>query len=577
MKHLKPLMRLKPFVRPYLWLILISVSLAIPLAALRLSPAPFVKYLVDDLLVNKQAGRLILFPIFIILLYVVNFVIRFIHYYALRVVVARVNQRVKNKLFDHVLGLSSDYFTSNSIGTLISRVGADPQYIDSGLASLNVLIREPMTFIFLLSYAAYLNWKLTIISVFTLPLLIWLFSAAGKNLKRYIGKMAEENAKLFSQLQESLSGIRIVKSFGLEKYARKKFRERSEGFTGFLLKTAILEEAAHPTVELFTSFAIAAVIFYGGSQVISGTMTSGDLLAFFTAFALCLDRVRTLNDVNLKLHQAAAACERIFEVFDWQPRMYVAKNPKSISSFEREIRFDNVVFAYPDDPEKRILNQISFDVKRGQSLAIVGKSGSGKTSLVNLLPRIFDVNFGRILIDGTDIKEFNLAELRKTIAVVSQDVFLFNDTIQENIRCGRLDASKEEIIEAAKKAYALEFIEASPQGFNTVIGDRGQKLSGGERQRLSIARAFLKEAPILILDEATSSLDTASERAVQKALEDLMANRTTLVIAHRLSTIQNADRIIVMREGKVVETGSHQELLGSEGEYYRLHCLSGSI
>ena len=566
---MKSLLRLVPYLRPFLGLIAMSAVLAIPLSALRLAPAPLVKHVVDDLLVNKSAGRLLIFPIVVIGIYVLNFGVRFAHYYLLRVVIARVNQRLKNELYEHLLGLSADYYTAQSTGALISRVGSDPNLVDGGIATINMLVREPITFLFLFGYALHLNWRLTVITLIVLPLMAWVFAVSGRNIKRYIHAMQEENGRLFSTLQETFTGIRVIKMFGLEDFVKTKFRDRSENFTRVHLKTAVLEELSHPMIELITSFMIAAVIYYGGRQVIDGRMTSGDLLAFFTTFALLLNPLRMLNDINIRLNQAAAACGRLFEVFDWKSRIAEAREPIRMSALEKGIRVEGVHFAYPDAPEREILRGVSFSVHRGQAVALVGASGAGKSSFISLLPRIFDVTRGRILIDGRDVREIATADLRALIAVVSQDVFLFNDTIRENIRCGKLNATDEEIREAAKRAHALEFIERIPGGFGAIIGDRGQKLSGGERQRLSIARAFLRESPILLLDEATSSLDSTSERAVQTALEELMRNRTTIVVAHRLSTIQDADRILVLREGILVEEGTHQELLALNGEYKR--------
>ncbi len=568
---MKDLWRLKPYIRPYFWLIFASGLLGVPLAALRASPVPLVNWIGNDLFITKDPKKLLLFPALFIGLYVLNFIFRFLHYYLLRIVVARVNQKIKNDLFEHLMGLSADYFTAQSTGTLISRVGTDPQYIDNGLSCINILIREPFTFLFLLGGAVYLNWRLSLLIFLIFPLLFWVFRATGRNLKRYISRMTEENAKLYSTLQESFTGIRMVGAFRLEKYVRNKFRERSESFTRTLLKTAILEEAAHPLVELIGAVAIACVINYGGLQVIQGKMSPPELFAFFTAFFLMVSPLRMLNEVNIKLYSAAAACKRIFEIFDWKTNLHESEDPKHIGEFKEEIKFRNVSFAYPDSPEREVLREMSFSVPRGKAIAIVGESGAGKSSLVSLLPRVFDVTRGSIEIDGQDIRELNLDDLRKLFAVVSQDIFLFNDTIEENIRCGKLSATAEEIRDAARKAHALDFIESLPRSFQTLIGDRGLKLSGGERQRVSIARAFLRNAPILVLDEATSSLDMASEREVQKALEELMVDKTTLMIAHRLSTIKHADQILVMNSGQIVETGSHDELIRLKGEYARFH------
>lgn len=570
---MKILLRLVPYLRPHAWLILFSTITGIIVGIIRVGPVAFIQQVVDDITINHDSARLLRYSLYFIGLYILNFVFRFIHYYCLRVVIARVNQKIKNELYQHLMGLSADYFTRESTGTLISRVGNDPQYLDAGLSCINILVREPITVGFLFFYALRLNWKMTLVVLAIFPPLAYVFRATAKNLKRYINRMSEENAQLYSTLQESFTGIRVIKSFRLEKFMRKKFRERSESFTRFLLKTAALEEASHPMVEFLTALAISAVIYFGGLQVLRKHMSPGEFLAFFGAFALMIERIRIFNDISIKLSGATAACNRIFEIFDWKSHLHDPDQPFGLKKFDSQIEFQAVTFAYPDSPERHVLKEISFSLPKGGTIALVGKSGSGKSSLVNLLPRIFDVTHGGIRIDGHDIRELHLEDLRRLISVVSQDVFLFNDSIEENIRCGKLSASRQEIREAARRAHALDFIEGLPNGFATVIGDRGQKLSGGEKQRLSIARAFLREAPILILDEATSSLDTHSERAVQSALDGLMKHRTTIIIAHRLSTVQHVDQILVMRDGEIVERGRHEELMASGGEYAKFHHL----
>jgi len=570
---MKSLKKLFPYLRPYFWTILLSASLAFPLAALRVGPVPLVGYLINEVIAKKDFEKLFWFPFIIIGIFILNFIVRFAHYFLNRIVIARVNQKLKNDLYEHVLGLSADYFSEKSTGNLMSRIATDPNYVDGGISSINILVREPITFIALFGYVFYLNWRLTLITLIMFPALAWVFSATGRFLKRYITKMAEENANLFSTLQETITGIRVVKAFQLESYSREKYHARSDAFARFMIKTAAVEESAHPMVELITALAIAPIIYLGGSLVLKDQMNQGELFQFFVAFGMMMNPIRMMNDVNIKLNQASAATDRIFEIMDWKSTLHQSASPKPISGVQKEICFENVVFAYPDKPERLVLNNVTFTVPRGKAVALVGASGAGKSSTVNLLPRIFDVLKGKITIDGIDLKEFKLEELRRQIAVVSQDIFLFNDTITENIRCGRLGATDQEIRLAAERAHAHDFIRHLPGGYDTVIGDRGQKLSGGERQRLSIARAFLREAPILILDEATSSLDSASEKAVQGALDELMQNRTAIVIAHRLSTIQHIEQIIVLKDGQIIERGRHEELVKSQGEYARFQRL----
>ncbi|MBS1963660.1 MAG: ABC transporter ATP-binding protein [Bdellovibrionales bacterium] len=564
---MKSLWKLKPYLKPHWRWIAVSLVLAIPMAAIRFSPVVLIQKLIDDLLATKDQSKLVTFPLMVIGIFAVNFVVRFIHYSAIRVVVARVNQKLKNDLYDHVMGLSADYFTTASTGNLMSRVGNDPNQIDQGIAQFAVMLREPFQLVFLLGYTFYMNWKLTLVTIAVFPPLALVFSYSGKALKRYIHRLQEEQARMFATLQESFTGVRVIKSFRLEEYVRKKYYERSEAFFKNLSKTIIVEETSHPLVEFIMAFAIAGLIYLGGKAVLENSMTQGQLLAFFGAFAMMQNPIRVLNDMNIKLNNAGAAAERVFEIMDWRTRLLEKPNAAEKHGFTAEIRLSNVRFAYPDAPDREVLKGISFAIPKGRSLALVGASGAGKSSLVSLLPRIFDVTDGKIEIDGIDVRDLKLDDLRSLISVVSQDVFLFHDTIAENIRCGRLGATDEEVRQAAREAFATDFIDRLPDGFMTNIGDRGQKLSGGERQRLSIARAFLRNSPILILDEATSALDNASEKAVQAALDKLMRDKTTILIAHRLSTIRNANRILVMREGSVVEDGTHGELVTKDGEY----------
>lgn len=409
---------IRRYLFPYRIWILSSALLAVPLAALRASPVPLIKYLVDDLLVSRDRSRLLLFPLLFLALYLVNFVVRFLHYYLLRKVIARVNQQVKNDLFDHMMGLSADYYTATSSGALVSRAGQDPNLIDQGLATINIIVREPLTFLALFAYSLHLNWKLTLLTFVVFPPLVFVFMATSRNLKRYIAGMQDQNARLFSILQESFSGFRVIKLFGLEQYSRRKFFEQSENFTRFHLKMAKIEELSHPIVELLTSFAIALVIYYGGSQVLDGRMTSGDLLAFFAAFAMMMNPLRTLNDVNLRLSQLRTAGARIGEMLSWKSRLVERPDARPVTGFQEQLRLEDVRFSYPDAPEREILKGISFEVKPRSRVAIVGESGAGKSSLIQLLPRIFDVTAGRITLDGVDIRDAEPHSLRALLSLI---------------------------------------------------------------------------------------------------------------------------------------------------------------
>ena len=561
---------LKPYILPYKNWLFFSFGMAIPLALLRNSQLVFVKYFVDEILTKKDASKLLLIPLGIIGINILNLVVRFFHYYALRIVVVNVNQRVRERVYEHMLSLSTDFFTEQKAGTFLSRVTADPWHLDQGIASLTVLVREPISFVVLLGYALYKSWKLTLLTFVITPLLAYLFSNTGKYIKRKILEYQEQNGESYSIVQEAISGIRIIHLFNLENTMLKRFSDQMTIITRLLLKISKMEEIASPLVELITAIAIALILYFGGRSVLNGEMTSGDLIAFFTAFGLMINPVRQVSDVNSKINFAAAAMERINEFLAWEPKIKSKPGAIAIQKIERSVKFNHMSFSYPDSPGRKVLNDVSFTLPLGKTVALVGQSGSGKSSIVQLLTRLYDVTDGSIDIDGQNLKDLDVKSWRDLVAVVSQDVFLFHDTIYQNILTGKPSATREEVMEAATKAFARDFIERLPEGFETIVGDRGVKLSGGERQRISIARAFLKDAQCLILDEATSNLDNESEKIVQRSLESLMAHRTTLVIAHRLSTIQNADEIVVLKQGEIQETGTYDELIAKSGEFERL-------
>lgn len=450
-------------------------------------------------------------------------------------------------------------------GDLLSGIQNDLQQVSSGLDTMCDMLKEPFLFVGLLSVAFYYDWRLALVTLLAAPLVAILFSKSGAAVKKYSGKSLGQFSEIISLSQESLAGARVVKVFHMEEPLRKKFKALHADYFQTLWKSIKVQELATPSVELVGAVLMGGVILYGNYRISNGWLTTGELIAFILALGLAQMPIKQLNNAFLKIRNAEAAGERIFSVIDMPNPM--VSGPIKKEHFENEIVFKEVGLRYG---EKAALESISLTVKRGDCVAFVGPSGGGKSSVVNLLPRLYDVTSGSITVDGIDIRDMELDSLRKLFSFVTQEIFLFNDTIYENIRFGRPDATRAEIEKAAEMAHCSSFIKKNPEGFGAKIGDRGVCLSGGERQRVAIARAFLKNAPILVLDEATSSLDTRSEKVVQEALETLMEGKTTFVVAHRLSTVRMADRIYVMDGGHIREDGAHEDLLKNSGIYSQL-------
>jgi len=433
------------------------------------------------------------------------------------------------------------------------------------------MLRDFFSVIGLLAVIFYMDWRLALVSLLFLPMAAVPIVVFGKKFRKISTTYQTKMGEATSQLHETIAGVRIVKAFGMEWFEKRRFSEKMQGVMDTLMLETRYSCLSHPMIEFLGGIGIAMIIWFGGGQVLQGHSTPGAFMSFLTALIMLYEPLKGVSKINTTIQQGLAASTRIFSLLALRPEISEAPNALELPPFSRSITFSDVSFQYEDNPP--VIKHLNLRVNRGEVLAVVGPSGSGKTTLANLIPRFYEISQGELRIDDIDIRQVTFASLRRQMALVTQQTILFNDTVRNNIAYGRDDCPEEKIIEAARSAYALDFIQELPQGFETVIGEAGARLSGGQQQRISIARALLKDAPILILDEATSALDTESEREVQKALENLMQNRTTLVIAHRLSTIQNADRIIVLKDGQLVEEGSHDQLLALGGDYSALYHL----
>jgi subfamily B ATP-binding cassette protein MsbA len=486
---------------------------------------------------------------------------------------------IRNELYRHLHNLSLSYFSNERTGNLISRVTNDVNVVNGGVsASFVTLIREPLLVIVFLGIALTLSWQLTLLSFIVFPFSLFIISAIGVRLYKESGVMQEKMADITSVLQETISNVKVVKAFAMEDFEDRKFRRETSSYFRTILKMTRIRNLASPVTEFLSVVAGVAIIWYGGRQVlVTGEMKAAEFLGFLFVIFQVMPPVKELSNVANRLQEFAAAGRRIFEILDTKPSVQNHPNAIPLEKLKSAIEFKGVSFVYAngdgaDVAQREILAGISLKVKKGEVIAIVGPSGSGKTTLVDLIPRFYDPVEGAITIDGVDVREIDLQSLRNQIGIVTQETILFNDTVRNNIAYGLSDCPEAKVRDAARAANALEFIKAMPQGFESVIGDRGVKLSGGQRQRLSIARALLKNPPIMIFDEATSALDSESEILVQEAIERLMKNRTSFIIAHRLSTIRNADRIIVLEEGKIVQEGRHVELLKQKSGLYKRLC-----
>lgn len=532
-----------------------------------------VRPVLDGIFISKDEFLLTVLPIVILGVAVFKAGFSYGQSYLMNYVGNHVIADVREELFLQLMRLPAGYHDANTSGRLMSRVINDVNLMASAVAGvLKDLFQQGLTFVAMMGIIFYQNWKLAAVSLVVVPMSFYTVTQMGRRLRKLATRGQERIGDMASALQEALTGIRVVKTFGREEAEGARFQHSNRAYLRATMKGVQVSSLVSSHMEVIGVLGVAMIIWYGGYLVIDGEMTPGAFFSFLAAMFMAYTPIRRLAGANNTIQQALSAAERVFGVLDLENERDRDQGLRELSPITRSLEFRGVTFQY-DGTEQPALRDINLSMSAGEVVALVGSSGSGKTTLANLVPRFYEPTQGMILLDGQNTREGTLKSLRRQIGIVSQDTVLFDETVRNNIAYGKLDAAEHELVEAAQAAYAHDFIQRLPDGYDTVIGENGVKLSGGERQRLAIARAILRDPPILILDEATSSLDSESERIVQLALSNLMRNRTTLVIAHRLSTVQNADRIIVLDRGRIVETGSHEELLRNGGRYQRLHAI----
>ena len=537
------------------------------------APAYYAKDIVDAIAYgdNPELKQYFLVGLGMIIVFAVKGLFFFGHNYSVGHLVQSLIVKLRQKLFDHLVNLSLTFFSRSKTGDLISRFTNDLHVFQNMLqVGVTGPFRDIPQFFLLLGIMFFRSWQLAFVTMIIIPIAIFFIQIFGQRNKIAVSKRQISFGGLSSLLVETITGVRVVKAFGMEKYESKRFKDANDDLYENHMRSIMIDSYSYPIIEIIGASAGATIVAYGGYLIINGQITPGDFTSFVISFFMLNEPVKKLNGFNLKLQEGFAAVRRIFNILDVKDDIVILPNATKLTNFDREISLNIHAFHYPDQDEPAV-KDFQLTVQKGEAVALVGSSGAGKTTIANLIPRFYDITRGEISIDGYDLRDLDLVSLRKMIAIVTQDTILFNDTIASNITYGQPDCSNERMYAAAQAANAHKFIAEQPQGYETVIGEKGVRISGGQRQRLSIARALVKDAPILILDEATSALDSESEIEVQQAIEHLMENRTTIVIAHRLSTIRNTDRICVMEKGQIVEQGNHDELLLREGRYQQLY------
>lgn len=566
---MKTLKRVLSYFGDYLPYLLVGIFCSAIVAVCTIFPAWIMKSVVNDVLVQRNMDMLHWIALTLVVVMFVKGIAHFLETYLMHYVSQSILRRIRSACFDRMLELSLSFYEKQRTGQLMSRITADVLVLQNLLTSFSSLIGDTIAFIGFCAYIFYLHWKLAVISIVIIPFIGALINKFSRKMKKIGSRMQSRIGDISSVLQEFITGIKVIKSFTLEDFVRDRFEQANGANFSETMRGGRINAATTPVIEFINTCGLAIIFWYGGYEVIHGNLDAGQLISFLTALVGLFTPIKNLSRMSNTISQSVGAGERVFEIIDAHVDVKERPEAREMTICRGEVEFRNVSFAY--NQNEPVLSNVSIKVAPGEVVALVGPSGAGKTTFINLIPRFFDVSDGAVMIDGADVRELTLNSMRRFIAMVPQETLLFSGTIEDNIRFGRLNATHDEIVEAAKLANAHDFIMSQPDGYDTMLGERGVNLSGGQAQRVALSRAFLKDPGILILDEATSALDSETENLIKESLNRLMANRTTFMIAHRLSTVVKADKILVLQRGQIVEIGSHSQLLEKQGLYSNLY------